>query len=201
MGKIYLNLQNTTVNGWVFILIFTLWLSTRVRPESVHLNTKVTPQNNRISSQLTSLPDRLCILWIIRCEDQARLSWKCQVFLKIVLKLSFYSTFKKDYPLEKYLYTIKDTPTRRSFTKFTKSSHKLLIEYGRYQNIPHEERHCTMCQTKKVEDEFHFALECQLYQIIRNNTHNILKKIFQMNIQTESKRKLMSNVMSTDDQF
>ena len=37
------------------------------------------------------------------------------------------------------------------------------------------------------------------YQTIKNNTHNILKKIFQMNIQTESKRKLMTNVMSTDD--
>ena len=45
----------------------------------------------------------------------------------------------------------------------------------------------------------HIALECQHYQSIRNNTQNILKKIFQMNILTESKRDLMSNVMSTDD--
>ena len=104
----------------------------------------------------------------------------------------------KEYKLEKYLYTIKDTHTERSFTKFRISNHKLLIEYGRYQNIPSEERHCKLCETKKVEDEFHFALECQQYQNIRNNSHNILKKIFQMNIQNESKRNLMSNVMSTE---
>ena len=79
-------------------------------------------------------------------------------------KLSFYSTFKKDYKLEKYLYTIKDAHTKRSFTKFRISNHKLLIEYGRFQNVPHEERQGTMFQTKKIEDEFHLALECQLYQ-------------------------------------
>mgnify|MGYP002803876637 CR=1 FL=1 len=38
---------------------------------------------------------------------------------------------------------------------------------------------------KKIEHEFHFSFEYQHYQTIRNNTHNILKKIFQMNIQTE----------------
>ena len=50
-----------------------------------------------------------------------------------------------------------------------------------------------------MEGEFHFALECQHYHSIRNNTHDILKKTFQTNIQTESKRNLMSNFMSTDD--
>ena len=50
-------------------------------------------------------------------------------------KLSFYYTFKKNYKMEEYLNTIKDPSQRRMFAKFRISNHKLLIEYGRYQNI------------------------------------------------------------------
>ena len=54
-------------------------------------------------------------------------------------------------------------------------------------------------KTTHLIGSFPPALECQHYQSIRYNTHNILKKIFQMNIQTEFKRNLMNNVISTDD--
>ena len=71
------------------------------------------------------------------------------------------------------------------YAKFRISNHKLLIEQGRYQDIPHEERYCQICKTKKIDNEFHFAFECQHYQNIRNNAHNILKNIFQMDIEPE----------------
>ncbi|CAB4021132.1 Hypothetical predicted protein [Paramuricea clavata] len=114
-------------------------------------------------------------------------------------KLSFYYTFKKNYKMEEYLNTIKDPSQRRMFAKFRISNHKLLIEYGRYRNIPREERYCKLCGTQKVEDEFHFAFECQNYENIRNDSSNILKNIFQMTLVTESKQNLLSHVISSTD--
>ena len=71
-------------------------------------------------------------------------------------KLSFYSTFKDDFKLEEYLNTIKDSNQRRLFSKFRISNHKLEIEFGRYKNIPRNERFCKFCDQSTVEDEFHF---------------------------------------------
>ena len=42
-------------------------------------------------------------------------------------KLYFYSTFIKEYQLEKYLTLIRNTSQRRSFTQFRISNHKLMI--------------------------------------------------------------------------
>ena len=114
-------------------------------------------------------------------------------------KLSFYSIFKKQYNQEDYLTFIKDPSQRRMLTKFRISNHKLLIEYGRYQKITREERHCKTCNTGAVEDEFHFSFEYPSYNNIRNNANNILKNIFQINLTTESKQNLLTHVMSCND--
>ena len=76
MGKIYLKTKQTAGNGWFFLLTITLclWLSIRLRPELVHLNTKTAPQNICISSQLTNLPDRLCFLWTSTRDNKMRRS-------------------------------------------------------------------------------------------------------------------------------
>ena len=66
-------------------------------------------------------------------------------------KLSFYSTFKTEYKLEQYLTFIKNPTQRKIFTNI--SNHKLLIEYGRYQNISREKRLCELCKSNEVEDE------------------------------------------------
>ena len=55
---------------------------------------------------------------------------------------------------------------RRCLTKFRLSNHKLMIEYGPYQNMPQEERLCKLCDSNEVEDEYqvedeyHFAMSC-----------------------------------------
>ena len=41
------------------------------------------------------------------------------------------------------------------------------IESYKYCNIVRNERICTMCNTKTVEDEYHFILECDRYTDIR----------------------------------
>ena len=45
-------------------------------------------------------------------------------------KLEFYSTFKQEFCLEKYLSTIKNTNQRKSFTRFHISNHNLMVEHG-----------------------------------------------------------------------
>jgi len=48
------------------------------------------------------------------------------------------------------------------------SSHRLKVETCRWQKptaIPFNERKCTLCL--KLEDEFHFLLECPLYIDLR----------------------------------
>ena len=108
--------------------------------------------------------------------------WKKQI--EESSKLSFYNTFKKDYKLEEYLTQIKQ-PQRRAYTKFRICNHKLQIEYGRYQKIHRDEIICKRCNSKSVENEYHFALECQRYEALRNNSNNIRNSLFQNDLTTD----------------
>ena len=84
-------------------------------------------------------------------------------------KLTFYNSMKKDYKIEKYLYLIKNFTQRKTFTQFRISNHKLEIENGRYKNIPRDQRSCEYCDSSEVEEEYHFALQCQNYKTTRDN--------------------------------
>ena len=56
----------------------------------------------------------------------------------------------------------------QSFTRLRVSSHRLLIEAGRWvrpNNIPLDDRKCMICN--KLEDEFHFIIECSIYTDLR----------------------------------
>jgi hypothetical protein len=53
------------------------------------------------------------------------------------------------------------------------SNHKLIIELGRYQKIPREERLCEICQSG--EDEYHFANSCKAYSNQRENFYTTLR--------------------------
>ena len=66
---------------------------------------------------------------------------------------------------------IKSRRRRKNLTNLSRiSTHKLEIEVGRYSRPPTkaEERFCKICDTKNVEDEKHFLLECKIYDNIRN---------------------------------
>ena len=47
-------------------------------------------------------------------------------------------------------------------------NHKLLIETGRYNNIPRSDRLCTICG-HNVEDETHLLFHCPRYSSLREN--------------------------------
>ena len=67
-------------------------------------------------------------------------------------------------------------------SKFRLSSHDLEIERGRYdkKSIKPHERYCRYCKSTNyltVGDEFHFLMECPLYNYERTVS---LNKIFEM---------------------
>jgi len=73
---------------------------------------------------------------------------------------------------------IKDSFVRSNFintlpTHYTKTlilfrtrNHRLPVETGRWQNIPHNERKCTTCNL--IGDEYHFLMECKTFATLRN---------------------------------
>ena len=90
-------------------------------------------------------------------------------------KMRTYIKFKKLNKLENYLIFTNDLNKRFSISKLRLSSHKLKIETGRYENLPVEKRLCDHCQ--KIDDEFHFVMECSLYITERNVLFDYINKI------------------------
>ena len=51
----------------------------------------------------------------------------------------------------------------KTLVKLRISSHKLRIETGRYDNIPRDERLCSL----RIEEETHFLLDCPSFSSMR----------------------------------
>ena len=116
-------------------------------------------------------------------------------------KLRTYSLFKNEFEMEKYLLHVKDKNVRSCFTKLRISSHKLMIETGRYnrpQKIPVNERYCNYCKNNNFEDEIHFVLTCKLFETERELFH---KKLYEFVLFDEklSVNDLFTTVMSNSD--
>ena len=54
------------------------------------------------------------------------------------------------------------------FCRFRILNHKLPIESGRWQNVDRNMRICNLCDKKEIGDEFHYILECNYFNNIRN---------------------------------
>jgi hypothetical protein len=82
-------------------------------------------------------------------------------------RASLYILFS-NFDFKLYLEQINIQKFRIALTRFRVSAHRLLIETGRWHKpnkIPRNERKCIICN--KLEDEYHFLLECTLYCEIR----------------------------------
>ena len=88
------------------------------------------------------------------CLNNSR---KCYLYKYLTDSHIMYYYIRKSLP-EKYFFVL---------TQFRLSSHDLLIEKGRYQNIPREERICEKCSLHEIEDEFHFIFICPCYKDLR----------------------------------
>ena len=105
-----------------------------------------------------------------------------------------------NFGFKSYLSSISFKKYRQDLTRLRLSSHRLEIETGRWhkpQKTPRNQRKCTFCNT--LEDEFHFLLECPLYDDLRQvfiksyfwRRPNILKFTELLKLEnTESLRKL-----------
>ena len=85
-------------------------------------------------------------------------------------KLNFYYKIKTNYSPPAYLDRTRKNPSRKTLVKLRSriSSHKLgIMETGRYDNIPSDERLCGLCNCNRIEDETRLLLDCQSFSSIR----------------------------------
>ena len=77
--------------------------------------------------------------------------------------------FKTEFKMEPYLHLIKSRKKRVNLTRIRISAHRLEIENGRYSRpvVNTSERYCKVCNKNLVEDEKHFIIECEKYNVIR----------------------------------
>ena len=113
--------------------------------------------------------------WLIRAatlklKDQFLQKW--QDDCNNSSKATNYNLYKNGIEFEKYL---DDLPFcyRNALIKLRTSNTKLPIEKGRYQNLPFDERLCTLCDMQRIGDDFHFLLECPHFS---NNRKAMLPK-------------------------
>ena len=101
-----------------------------------------------------------------RLHDQFGQRWHEE--LEISSRALFYRNIA-DFEFQNYLDVINVRKFRVAMSKLRVSSHRLEIGTGRSarpNSIPFDQRVCKIC--RKLEDEYHFILECPIYDEIRN---------------------------------
>ena len=78
----------------------------------------------------------------------------------------FYSAFKPEFGLEKYLIKLK-IDKRIEISKLRCNNLKFPSETGRWNNIPRHERLCTLCDDRQLGNEFHYICICKHEEISR----------------------------------
>ena len=82
-------------------------------------------------------------------------------------KCHLYKHITTTFCIQNYLTKCLPVNLRKAITKMRCSSHKLMIEKGRYLNLERNQRVCSMCNLNDIEDEFHFILRCPAYYDLR----------------------------------
>ena len=122
------------------------------------------------------LTDHFIQNWNSRLDNSSR-----AIFYKNVTNFGF----------QFYLKSVNISKFRQSLSKLRMSSHRLQVEAGRWSKpnpTPHNERKCLVCN--KIEDEFHFLLECQLYTDIR---HKFISQYYTRNPSMIKLQHLLTN--------
>ena len=78
-------------------------------------------------------------------------------------RLITYARYKHEFTIENYLNFISE----KNKVAFRLSSHDLMIERGRYENIPRDDRLCKCCNMSKIESEYHCLLLCPPFAELR----------------------------------
>lgn len=109
--------------------------------------------------------NRFISLFKQRLTDNFIQNWHSRI--KESTRAIFYRSFAS-FQFQPYLDKINVNKYLQAFCKLRMSSHRLEVESGRWvrpNRIPLDERKCSFCQV--LEDEFHFVIECPLYEVLR----------------------------------
>ena len=101
----------------------------------------------------------LSIFFVQSHKDQYIQNWSPDININRNLILNKYFKWK-------YLDIISVRKCRHVLVQIRTSHHPLKIEKERYMNIPREQRLCDVC-TSDIEDEYHFVLRCNAYDVHR----------------------------------
>ena len=82
-------------------------------------------------------------------------------------KLEVYKKLDKQFKLEKCITSVDIDKHRVALTRLRCSTHKFMVEEGRYRGIERNMRKCYLCSMNAVEDEYHFLLICPAYTDLR----------------------------------
>ena len=109
--------------------------------------------------------------------------------------LFIYNNYKSCLTYEPYLDLIPYN-LRHYITKIRIGSHSLRIITGRYanNNIPREQRYCSLCNSRDIEDEFHFIVICPRLHEIRKK---YIKKYYYKHPNMLKFLELMTKTQST----
>lgn len=83
--------------------------------------------------------------------------------------LRLFRELKVTYDMSYYLKTVNCKKYRDVLAKFRLSVHMMQIETGRHNNVHRADRKCYLCDTRDLEDEYHFITVCPVYNEIRQS--------------------------------
>jgi hypothetical protein len=101
---------------------------------------------------------------------------RCDKELEEKRKLRYYKdVINPNLEDQNYLSVLPSVKKKINIAKVRTNSHELHSETGHWSipKTPWDERVCHLCDTKKVEDEKHFLLDCPAYTHIRSHFQNI----------------------------
>ena len=107
-------------------------------------------------------------------------------------KLRTYNSFSDYFPkLATYVSDMTNTRLIAAVAQFRLSSHNLEIERGRHirPKTPVANRICLRCQTTQIDDEIHFLMQCNMFELDRKALLSEAKKyITNSNTQCETEQ-------------
>jgi hypothetical protein len=107
-----------------------------------------------------------------RIKDVFVQGWQSRI--DISTRDTFYKSIYS-FGFQPYLKILNVNKYRKALCRLRVSSHRLNIEWGRRNRTVRENRLCISCN--KLENEFHFLFECNMYDAIRDKYINRYKHV------------------------
>ena len=121
--------------------------------------------------------------------DQNEQKWKDSV--SNMPKLRTYALLKEDLSVPMYISSRLTPPSRSILARFRNGTYPLAVETGRYTGVPLDQRICLICSKNDIENEHHFLVSCEAYDIKRTYLYSLVNAKNDINI----------HLMSHDEQF